>query len=115
MSAWGTGIKQSDEFMDVYDDFYERYKDDATALEVYHAILKEYQEEFPDEDDTPPPVYGILRPGAVPLGVRRAGRVAVADGSGDHRQRGRPAILERAGLGTRTGKEPPTGAGSVLG
>ena len=25
MSSWGTGIKQSDEFMDVYDEFFERY------------------------------------------------------------------------------------------
>ena len=53
MSAWGTGIKQSDEFMDVYDEFFDRYKDDATAMEVYRAILTEYQEEFSDEDDGP--------------------------------------------------------------
>lgn len=53
MSAWGTGIKQSDEFMDVYDEFFDRYKDDATAMEVYRAILTEYQEEFSDGDSGP--------------------------------------------------------------
>ena len=53
MSAWGTGIKQSDEFMDVYDEFFDRYKDDATAMEIYRAILAEYQEEFSDEDSGP--------------------------------------------------------------
>ncbi len=53
MSAWGTGIRQSDEFMDVYDEFFDRYKDDATAMEVYRAILTEYQEEFSDGDEDP--------------------------------------------------------------
>ena len=40
MSAWGTGIKQSDEFMDVYDEFFDTYKDGASAEEVYKAILE---------------------------------------------------------------------------
>ena len=53
MSAWGTGIKQSDEFMDVYDDFFDRYRDDAAAMEIYRAILAEYQEEFSDGDSGP--------------------------------------------------------------
>ena len=44
MSTWGTGIKQSDEFMDVYEEFFERYKDDALAIQVYQTILDEYRE-----------------------------------------------------------------------
>ena len=53
MSAWGTGIKQSDEFMDVYEDFFERYQDAAAAMDIYRAILAEYKEEFSDEDSGP--------------------------------------------------------------
>lgn len=53
MSSWGAGVKQSDEFMDVYDEFFERYKDDAAAIDVSHSILSEYQKEFPDEDTVP--------------------------------------------------------------
>ncbi len=53
MSSWGTGVKQSDEFMDVHDEFFERYKDDASALDIYHAILDEYRQEFSDEDSSP--------------------------------------------------------------
>ncbi len=53
MSFWGTGVKQSDEFMDVYDEFFELYKDDAIAIDVYQSILKEYQQEFPDEESSP--------------------------------------------------------------
>ena len=52
MSMWGTGIKQSDEFMDVYDDFYERYVDDADPMEIYSTILEEYRSEF-SEDAVP--------------------------------------------------------------
>ncbi len=53
MSSWGTGIKQSDEFIDIYDEFFELYKDDATAIEIYQTILAEYQQEFSDEDFSP--------------------------------------------------------------
>lgn len=53
MSSWGTGIKQSDEFLDVYEEFFELYKDDAVAIEIYHSILNEYQKEFYDEDTSP--------------------------------------------------------------
>ena len=53
MSSWGTGIKQSDEFMDVYEEFFELYKDDAVAIDIYHAILDEYQQEFSDEKSSP--------------------------------------------------------------
>ena len=53
MSSWGTGIKQSDEFSDVYDEFFELYKDDAVAIEIYQTILNEYQQEFSDEESSP--------------------------------------------------------------
>lgn len=53
MSMWGTGIKQSDEFMDVYDEFYERYVDDADPMEVYRSILEEYRSEFSEDAVTP--------------------------------------------------------------
>ena len=53
MSSWGTGIKQSDEFMDVYDEFFELYKDNAVAIDIYQTILSEYQAEFSDEESSP--------------------------------------------------------------
>ena len=53
MSSWGTGIKQSDEFMDVYDEFFELYKDDAIATDIYQKILNEYRQEFFDEESSP--------------------------------------------------------------
>ncbi len=53
MSSWGTGIKQSDEFFDVYHEFFELYKDDAVASDVYQTILTEYQAEFTDEESSP--------------------------------------------------------------
>ncbi len=53
MSSWGTGIKQSDEFSDVYDEFFELYKDDADAIEIYRTILSQYRQEFSEEDDRP--------------------------------------------------------------
>lgn len=53
MSTWGTGIKQSDEFSDVYEEFFELYKDDASAKDIYRRILEEYQSEFTDETSSP--------------------------------------------------------------
>ncbi len=50
MSSWGTGIKQSDEFADVYEEFYQLYVDGAKAENVYKAILNEYLTEFSGED-----------------------------------------------------------------
>ena len=43
MSSWGTGIKQIDEFMDVYDEFFELYKDNAVAMDIYQTILKAWR------------------------------------------------------------------------
>lgn len=51
MSAWGTGIKQSDEFADVYEEFYELYVDGAKAEDIYKTILNEYLNEFSGEGE----------------------------------------------------------------
>ena len=58
MSTWGTGIKQSDEFSDVYEEFFELYKDDASATDIYRAIMEEYQSEF-ESKDTSPMLYTV--------------------------------------------------------
>lgn len=46
MSAWGTGVQQSDEFADVYDEFFEQYTGDADSFAIQAKIWKEYIEEF---------------------------------------------------------------------
>ena len=48
MSSWGTGIKQSDEFCDVYDEFFERYVGDFDPLDIAESIWQEYYAEFGD-------------------------------------------------------------------
>lgn len=53
MSYWGYGIKQSDEFSDVYGQFFELYKGDAKATDVYKAILEEYMTDCADEENFP--------------------------------------------------------------
>ena len=53
MSAWGTGIRQSDEFADVYEEFFDLYRDDASAMDIYRKILAEYRNEFADEAASP--------------------------------------------------------------
>lgn len=50
MSAWGTGIKQSDGFMDVYDGFFERYLRGVDPFALAQELYAEYLAEF-DEDD----------------------------------------------------------------
>ena len=46
MSAWGTGVRQSDEFADVYDEFFEQYTGDADPFTIQAKIWKEHIEEF---------------------------------------------------------------------
>ncbi len=53
MSSWGTGVSQSDEFADIYEDFFEAYTGDADPFDIQKKIWKEYTEEFPEEKDTP--------------------------------------------------------------
>lgn len=63
MSAYGTGIKQSDEFADVYEEFFEAYKDNADPLLLYRNIWAEYVDEFPEETglDADTPVLFTVR------------------------------------------------------
>ena len=53
MSAWGTGVSQSDEFADIYDEFFDAYTGDADPFDIQKKIWKEYKEEFPEEEDDP--------------------------------------------------------------
>jgi len=53
MSYWGYGIKQSDEFSDVYGQFFELYKGDEKATDVYKAILEEHMTDCADEENFP--------------------------------------------------------------
>jgi len=53
MSYWGYGIKQSDEFSDVYDRFFELYKDDAKAMDVYKVVFEEYMDDCSEEENFP--------------------------------------------------------------
>jgi len=52
MSKWGAGLKQSDEFLDVYDDYFDRYLRGVDPLTLAHEIYKEYLEEFDADDIT---------------------------------------------------------------
>ena len=53
MSSWGTGIKQSDEFLDVYEEFFDKYVDGTDPLAIFSEIWQDYREEFPDGNDDP--------------------------------------------------------------
>lgn len=44
-----TRISGSDEFYEIHEDFFDRYKVGTTADEVYREILTEYQSEFEDD------------------------------------------------------------------
>lgn len=50
MSSWGAGLKQSDEFLDAYDDFFDRYLRSVDPVMLAREIYAEYLAEF-DEDD----------------------------------------------------------------
>lgn len=50
MSSWGTGLKQSDEFLDAYDDFFDRWLRGVDPAELARQIYQEYLAEF-DADD----------------------------------------------------------------
>lgn len=50
MGNWGTGIKQSDEFGEVYDLFFDRYVGDAEPRQLAKKIWAEYSEELQGTD-----------------------------------------------------------------
>ena len=49
MSMADTRINGSDEFYDIHEEFFERYKEGTTPEEIYRELLAEYQSEFEDE------------------------------------------------------------------
>ena len=51
MSMWGAGVRQCDEFEDVYEEFFSRYIGDACPEEIYREILNEYQLEHCEQDE----------------------------------------------------------------
>ncbi len=53
MSFWGTGIKQSDEFVDIYEEFFEQYKEAADPFSIKAKIWKEYTDDFSEVEDSP--------------------------------------------------------------
>lgn len=53
MSSWGTGIKQSDEFLDVYEEFFDKYVDGTDPLAIFSEIWQEYRGEFPEDHNDP--------------------------------------------------------------
>jgi hypothetical protein len=53
MSFWGTGVKQCDEFGDVYEEFFEQYVDDADPINIADSIWQEYISEFADDGSSP--------------------------------------------------------------
>ena len=53
MSSWGTGVSQSDEFAEIYEEFFEAYTGDADPFDIQKRIWKEHKEEFPEEKYDP--------------------------------------------------------------
>lgn len=50
MGYWGSGITQSDEFAEVYENFMEKYDEGEDVGEITKSIIKRYLDEF-DEDE----------------------------------------------------------------
>lgn len=49
MGTWGTGIKDSDEFLDCYEEFFNAYKDGKDPAELANEIWEEHSTRFPEE------------------------------------------------------------------
>lgn len=50
MGAWGLGVTQSDEYMETYEAFMERYDEGEDVADIAGALLEEYIREFGPED-----------------------------------------------------------------
>lgn len=50
MGYWGSGITQSDEFAEVYENFMEKYDEGEDVVEITISIIKKYLDEF-DKDE----------------------------------------------------------------
>ena len=60
MSAWGTGITQSDEYGEVYDRFMEEYDEGKPVQDIVKDILEEYLDQFEETDGILHDVYFAL-------------------------------------------------------
>ena len=47
MSAWGTGVSQSDEFADIYDEFFDAYIGDADPFDIQKNDLERIRGRIP--------------------------------------------------------------------
>lgn len=50
MGVWGVGLKSSDEFAEVQDEFFDQYIEGSDPIVIAADIRKRYEEEFPDDD-----------------------------------------------------------------
>ncbi len=57
MGVWGMGLTQSDEFMDVYDQFVEEYNNGKEADTIASEVFVEYRKEFDADDGVLHDVY----------------------------------------------------------
>ena len=60
MGRWGVGLTQSDEFLEIYDDFMSEYDEGKPVSEITEAILNKYHKEFDDNDGIMHDVYFAL-------------------------------------------------------
>ena len=51
MSMWGAGIRQCDEFEDVYEEFFGKYIGDVCPEDIFREILSRYQQEFSEQEE----------------------------------------------------------------
>jgi hypothetical protein len=51
MGSWGTGIKQSDAFLDVYDTFFDRYNNGENPADISKQITKDLSEILENEEE----------------------------------------------------------------
>ncbi len=51
MGSWGTGIKQSDAFADVYDSFFDRYNDGQNPADISKQIAKDFSEILDNDEE----------------------------------------------------------------
>ena len=60
MGRWGMGLTQSDEFLEIYDNFMSEYDEGKPVSEITDGILNQYHEEFDDNDGIMHDVYFAL-------------------------------------------------------
>jgi hypothetical protein len=60
VGVWGMGLSQSDEFLDIYDRFFEEYDGGKEPADISDGIVKEYLAEFDKDDGVLHDVYFAL-------------------------------------------------------